>query len=58
MVLEILVDLSGILIPLAVIVYYYKLKTHAIDKICNTPELSDDKVKSIAKMVSKHLRLK
>lgn len=58
MVLEILIDVSGILIPFAVIIYYYKLKTHAIDKICDHPELSDDKVKNIAKMVSKHLRLK
>ncbi len=58
MILEVLVDVSGILIPFGVIIYYYKLKTHAIDKICDTPELSDDKVKSIAKMVSKHLRLK
>ena len=58
MILENLVSITGALIPFAIILYYYKLKTHAINKICDNPELSDDKVKSITKMISKRLRLK
>lgn len=30
---------------------YYNSKKHTVDQICNHPELSDDKVKSITSMM-------
>ena len=53
-------DLISFLIGASVIVglalLYYSSKKHAIDKICDHPELSDDKVKSITKMMTIQFR--
>lgn len=49
-------NLIGCLIDASVIVglalLYYNSKKHAIDKICDHPELSDDKVKSITSIMT------
>ena len=58
MILESLVCLLGAMVPFAILAYSNRLKIHAIDKICDHPELSDDKVKSITKIASKDLKLK
>ncbi len=41
------------LFGLITVCMYYHSKIHAIDQICNHPELSDDKVKSITEMMTK-----
>lgn len=41
---------ASVIVGLALL--YYNSKKHTIDKICDHPELSDDKVKSITKMMT------
>lgn len=57
MVQGILANLPSVVL-LIVAILYYRSKIHAINKICDHPELSDDKVKYITKMMSKQHRLK
>lgn len=45
---------ASVIVGLALL--YYNSKKHAIDKICDHPELSDDKVKSITKMMTIQFR--
>ena len=58
MIQGILANLPSAVVLLIVAILYYRSKIHTIDKICNHPELSDDKVKYITKMMSKQHRLK
>lgn len=41
------------LIGLAAVKMYYNSKNRTVDQICNHPELSDEKVKSITAMMTK-----
>ena len=45
MVQGILANLPSVAVLLIVAILYYRSKIHTIDKICDHPELSDDKVK-------------
>lgn len=58
MVQGILANLPNAAVLLIVAILYYRSKIHTIDKICDHPELSDDKVKYITKMMSKQHKLK
>lgn len=49
-------SLIGAFVIVGLALLYYNSKKHAIDKICDHPELSDDKVKSITKMMTIQFR--
>ncbi len=49
----IVVSLGCAIIGLIAVGMYYHSKNHTVDQICNHPELSDDKVRSITGMMTK-----
>ena len=49
----IVVALGCAIIGLIAVGMYYHSKNHTVDQICNHPELSDDKVRSITGMMTK-----
>lgn len=52
-----LFSIFGSLIAIIILSHmYYSSKKHTIDQICNHPELSDEKVESIAKMMKRQYK--
>ncbi len=49
----IIATLGCAIVGLIAVGMYYHSKNHTVDQICNHPELSDDKVRSITSMMTK-----
>lgn len=47
---------GGLLVIIILAHMYYSSKKHTIDQICNHPELSDEKVESITKMMKRQYK--
>lgn len=58
MTLGFLVSFVSAITPLLSTFCYYISKMHTVNKICNHPELSDEKVKHITAMMSSHFFFK
>lgn len=52
MTISVVVAIGAILTPIGLGCIYYISKMHTVNMICNHPELSDDKVKSLTKMMT------
>lgn len=55
---EFIFSLVILLVIIVLAHMYYKTKIHTIDQICNHPELSDDKVKSMTGMIKRQYKIK